>query len=127
MGPLILVGIGGFLGSAFRYYLSGVVQATTKSYGFPYGTLVVNILGCFFIGALSELAESRGLLSSEARLLLVVGLLGGFTTFSTFTNERLNLIRLGQILPGLLNVLVSVSLGLFAVWAGRLGAHALWR
>lgn len=127
MGELFLVGIGGFLGCALRYYLSGIVQTATKSYGFPYGTLVVNVLGCLLIGALSELVETRGFLSSDARLLLVVGQLGGFTTFSTFANESLNLIRLGQVLPGLLNVLGSVSLGLIAVWAGRLSAHALWR
>jgi fluoride exporter len=127
MGALFLVGIGGFVGSAFRYYLSGIVQAATKSYGFPYGTLVVNVLGCFLIGGLSELAEARGLLSPETRLLLIVGLLGGFTTFSTFSNESLNLIRLGQTLPGALNILASVSFGLVAVWAGRLTAHSLWR
>ena len=127
MVQFVLIGIGGFLGSAFRYYLSGVVQAVSRSPSFPYGTLAVNVLGCFFIGALSEVAEARGLLSPEARLFLLVGLLGGFTTFSTFANESLNLVRLGQILPGLVNILASVSLGLIAVWAGRLGAHALWR
>ncbi|MEX2029571.1 MAG: fluoride efflux transporter CrcB [Anaerolineales bacterium] len=127
MGQFVLVGVGGFLGSALRYYLSGLIQSLTKSYSFPYGTLGVNIAGCLLIGALSELAEARGLLSPEARLVLIVGLLGGFTTFSTFANESLNLIRLGQVLPAILNVLTSVSLGLMAAWAGRLLAHALWR
>jgi CrcB protein len=127
MAQLLLIGVGGFIGSALRFLLSGLVQSLAKSYSFPYGTLGVNVVGCLLIGALSELAEARGLLSPEVRLLVIVGLLGGFTTFSTFANESLNLVRLGQILPAFLNILASVSLGLAAVWAGRLGAHALWR
>lgn len=124
---LVLVGSGGFLGAVFRYLLSGFVQTLTKSIGFPYGTMVVNIVGCLLIGVLSQMDELRGILSTESRLLLLVGVLGAFTTFSTFSNETLNLLTENKIGFALLNVVVSVTVGLGAVWIGRVLSSALWR
>jgi CrcB protein len=127
MTNIFLVGIGGFIGSALRYTASGYIQQATKSVGFPYGTLAVNVLGCFIIGFLAQLAESRGLFTSESRLLVFVGILGGFTTFSTFGNETLNLARDSQMMNALANVGANVILGLFAVWLGRTVSYLIWR
>ena len=90
---LILVGSGGFAGSVLRYLFSGYVQNATGSIGFPYGTLAVNLVGCFAIGVLAQLADGRGLFSADTRAFVFIGILGGFTTFSTFGNETMNLIR----------------------------------
>lgn len=124
---ILLVGGGGFLGAIFRYLLSGFVQNLTRSVGFPYGTMVVNIVGCLLIGALSQMDELRGILSTESRLLLLVGVLGAFTTFSTFSNETLNLIFDNKMGFAFLNITVSVSLGLGAVWLGRILSGIIWR
>jgi len=127
---LLLIGLGGAVGSVLRYLLSGLVQesawAGAGATSFPIGTLVVNLLGCFAIGVLSELSESRGVLDAEVRGLLIVGLIGGFTTFSTFANETLSAMRDDALLIATGNVLLSVGLGLAAVWLGRLLAHAVW-
>ena len=124
---LLLVGIGGFAGSVLRYVVSGYVQQFTQSPGFSYGTLVVNLVGCLIIGILSQLAESYGLLTAETRALLITGFLGGFTTFSTFSNETLNLFRDSENLPALLNIGAHIFLGLGAVWLGRSFALVWWR
>lgn len=127
MTNILLVGIGGFIGSVLRYTASGYVQQATKSIGFPYGTLAVNLLGCFVIGFLAQLAENRGLFTSESRLFVFVGILGGFTTFSTFGNETFNLARDSQMLDALANVGANVVIGLFAVWLGRTVSFMIWR
>lgn len=124
---LLLIGIGGAVGSVLRYLLSGAVQAGTGATDFPVGTLVVNLIGCFVIGVLAELSESRGVLSAETRGLLVVGLVGGFTTFSTFANETLSAMRERAMLIAVSNVVLSVVVGLAAVWLGRGLAHGIWR
>jgi len=124
---ILLVGGGGFFGAVFRYLLSGFVQNLTKSIGFPYGTMVVNIVGCLLIGILWQMDELRGILSTESRLLLLVGVLGAFTTFSTFGNETLNLIYDNKMGPAILNVSVSVAIGLGAVWVGRILSEVAWR
>ncbi len=127
MSKLLLIGCGGFVGSVCRYWVSVAVQQMTRSVDFPYGTLAVNLVGCFFIGLLSHLADARGAFSEETRAFLFVGILGGFTTFSTFGNESLNLLRAGQNGLALFNVGASVTLGLGAVWVGRTMAHLAWR
>jgi len=124
---LFLVGAGGFLGSVLRYIVSGYVQQSSGSVGFPYGTLAVNVIGCFVIGALSALAENRGVFTTEARLFVFVGILGGFTTFSTFSNETMNFLREGDNLRALANVAAQLILGLGAVWWGRSLVTAIWR
>ena len=116
---ILLVGLGGFFGSILRYGMSSLVQSVA-GISFPVGTLLVNVLGCFGIGMLSGISEGRGLLSPEARALLAVGLLGGFTTFSAFANETLTAWRDGAVLVAAVNVLVGVALCLAAAWAGRL-------
>jgi CrcB protein len=124
---LLLVGVGGFAGSVLRYVISGYIQQLTQSTSFSYGTLTVNIVGCLIIGTLSQLAESYGLLTAETRALLITGFLGGFTTFSTFSNETLNLFRDSENLTALLNIGTHILLGLGAVWIGRTFALILWR
>jgi CrcB protein len=121
-----LIGLGGAVGSVLRYLLSGVVQGAVGDSGFPAGTLAVNLLGCLAIGLLAELAESRGALDADMRGLLIVGLIGGFTTFSTFANETLTATRENALLMAAGNILMSVVFGLAAVWLGRLLAHAIW-
>jgi len=127
MIKLLLIGTGGFLGSVLRYLVSGSVQAASQSVAFPYGTLAVNVIGCFFIGFLSELAESRSLFSPDTRAFLVVGILGGFTTFSAFGNETMNLLRDGERTLAMVNVGAQMLFGIGAVWLGYTLAYAIWR
>ena len=115
---LVFVGAGGFLGSIGRYLVAGAVYQIFPNSNFPVGTAVVNILGCFFIGLLSGLMELRQLLGPEMRIFLLIGLLGGFTTFSTFGYETIASLRAGEFLPALANVLIQVIVGLSAVWLG---------
>jgi fluoride exporter len=124
---LLFVGVGGFAGATVRYVLSGYVQQATRSAAFPFGTLAVNVLGCFVIGLLSKLVESHGLFTADARALVLPGFLGGFTTFSTFGNETMNLFRDAELPFALANVAANVVLGLGAVWAGRTVAALIWR
>jgi CrcB protein len=125
MDKVLLVGLGGFLGSVLRYLVSGWVQDWTGRDSFPVGTLAVNVVGCLVIGLLSQLAEARGAFSAEYRALVFVGILGGFTTFSSFGNETLNLWRDGQGSLALVNVAAQLVLGLGAVWLGRVLGHLL--
>ena len=124
---VFIVGLGGFIGSALRYLVGGWAQGVSKSLDFPYGTSTVNLIGCFVIGFLGELAEARGVFTSETRLLVFIGLLGGFTTFSSFGNDTLNLARSGQMLNALTNITVNLIFGLLLVWLGRIVAYLIWR
>lgn len=118
MVNLTLVGLGGFFGSMARYALDGLVYRLLREPLFPYGTLFINVLGCFLIGLLSGLAEQRGLFTGETRAFLLIGVLGGFTTFSTFGYETFALLRDGQALPAVLNIFFQVGLGVGGVWLG---------
>ena len=124
---LCSVGFGGFIGAVLRYLVSGWVQARTGSIVFPYGTMAVNFLGCFIIGLLTFLVETRSFFSVETRAFALIGLLGSFTTFSTFGNETLGLIRAGLMDMATLNAGLQVILGLFMVWLGRAFASGIWR
>jgi CrcB protein len=127
VGKLFLAGIGGFVGSVLRYSVSGFVQDLSRSIDFPYGTLAVNLIGCFAIGFLSQLAETRGFFTAETRTLIFVGVLGGFTTFSAFSNETMNLWREGESFLAALNVVAHLVLCLGAVWLSRAVAYQIWR
>jgi CrcB protein len=127
LANILLVGLGGFIGSVARYLAGGYVQQTAKSIDFPYGTLAVNVIGCFIIGFLSQLAEARGVFTNQSRLLVFTGFLGGFTTFSSFGNETINLARDGQMMNALANVGANLILGLLAVWLGRTVSYLIWR
>jgi CrcB protein len=124
---MLLIGLGGFCGAVLRYLVSGWVQSASGRIDFPYGTLAVNVLGCLAIGLLSHLAATRGLFGPDTRALVFIGLLGAFTTFSTFSNETLNLITEGNLLAALANVGLQVSLCLAAVWGGHVMALQIWR
>ncbi|KAF5066650.1 putative fluoride ion transporter CrcB [anaerobic digester metagenome] len=114
---LIFIGAGGFVGSIARYLLSQIIQQNATS-SFPWGTLVVNVVGSLLIGLFYGLSERGAIGSSEARLFLTVGLCGGFTTFSTFSNENLALLRDGQFSFFAMYAFASVALGLVAVLGG---------
>lgn len=125
MTNILLVGAGGFIGSVLRYLVGGYFQQHIKS--FPLGTLAVNLIGCFVIGMLAQLGESRNIFTNETRLFIFVGILGGFTTFSAFGNETINLMRNDQMMNALFNIGANVILGLFAVWLGRITAVWMWK
>ena len=116
--------VGGLCGTAGRYVLAGAVYRWLGT-GFPYGTLAVNTLGCLVIGVLSALAEQKFLLTLEARLFWMVGLLGAFTTFSTLIYESWRLVQDGEALLASVNLLGSLTLGLGALWLGHLMASLL--
>ena len=113
-----LVGSGGFIGALARYGLSGLVHRRIPLTTFPYGTLAVNLLGCFAIGVLAGFAESRQLFGPEFRVFALIGLLGGFTTFSTFGYETFAMIRDAEYLHAAANIGVHVIAGLALVWLG---------
>ena len=114
MSAFLLVGLGGALGSMARY---GIGLAL-PSVGFPYATLIVNVIGCFCIGLVLPTVARAETLPPELRLLVVVGFLGGFTTFSAFGSETVALLRSGGG-PAMVNIAANVILGLAAVALGR--------
>lgn len=123
MVKLLLVAGGGALGSAARYAVGNWVQSGFGT-GFPWGTLFVNVSGSFLIGAVLGLFEHSGL-SNEARLFFAVGVLGGYTTFSTFSHDTLRLLATGSFAPALLNSAGQLLAGLAAVYAGMLLSRLL--
>jgi CrcB protein len=127
MRNLLFIGIGGFCGAVLRYLISGGVQKWTQSVDFPYGTLAVNLIGCLIIGMLTRLDEMRSLISPEMRLFILIGLLGAFTTYSTFSNEAINLINDRRINMAILYLGAHLVLGLGAVMVGRLTTFFIWR
>jgi CrcB protein len=124
MERVLLAGSGGFVGAAARYWLGGIVHRHLGA-AFPYGTLLINVTGCFAIGVLGVLAEERLALSPGARVFWMIGVLGGYTTFSSFGYETMALLREGSSAYALLNVGAQVALGLIAVWCGAALARAL--
>jgi fluoride exporter len=120
MRSVLYVGAGSFIGGIFRHLL---VTWTSQilSPSFPYGTLAVNVLGSLLIGFLAGIAESRATFTTEARLFLIVEIVGGFTTFSAFAWETFSL---PQKTVGALNIALQLLLGLLAVWIGHLLAYA---
>lgn len=113
----LLIFIGSGIGGVLRYLMSSFVQ-TSSNWIFPIGTFSVNMLGSILIGFLAQVAESKGIFPGDIRLFIFVGLLGGFTTFSSFGYETMQLLRDGQIFYAVLNAVLQVVLGLLFVWTG---------
>lgn len=116
MKILLLIGTGSFIGGVLRYALSQFIQTKFLS-AFPFGTLGVNIIGCFAIGIVFALSEKTNM-SPEMRLFLATGICGGFTTFSAFSNETFSLMRDGQLFYASAYITSSVLFGLFATFIG---------
>lgn len=127
MHKVLFVGLGGFVGAVLRYLVTWGVQVLTQSISFPYGTLTVNVLGCLLIGILSHLIEYQSVLTAEIRLLLIVGILGSFTTYSTFSHETVNLLHDQRLFLAFLNLAAHIILGLSAVILGRFIVIMIWR
>lgn len=121
---VVLVAAGGAVGSVARY-LVGVWSVRVLGLAFPWGTLIVNLVGSFAIGLLAELIARRFNASMELRLLLVTGFLGGFTTFSAFSLDTIALYERGQVTTAAVYVLVSVVLSLAATFAGMAAIRSL--
>jgi CrcB protein len=117
VNQVIAIAGGGAIGALLRFWVStGVYQLLGR--GFPWGTLAVNVLGSFLMGLLFVLFLERGLVSTEVRAAVLVGLLGSFTTFSTFSMETLSLIEQADYLKALANAVSSLLICLLACWAG---------
>lgn len=117
MIKLLLIGSAGFIGTLSRYWLSGLIA---KRYGetFPLGTLVVNLVGCFLVGMLFCLLQERFMVNQTMRTVIMIGFLGGFTTFSSFELQTFTLLQNGEFGLAALNAGLSNLIGLVFVWAG---------
>jgi CrcB protein len=124
MVKLFLIGIAGFIGTLGRYWLSGIIA---RRYGetFPFGTLAVNLIGCFLVGLLFYLMQERYLVNQNVRTIILIGLLGGFTTFSSLGLQTFTLLQDNEIALAALNLVASNMLGLLFVWAGYTLAKTL--
>lgn len=121
MVKIAMIAAGGAVGATLRYLISGYAQRHTDGL-FPVGTLFVNVIGCLIIGSLGALFAGPHLIREEYRAAVLVGVLGAFTTFSTFGWETFSLLNAGQIRLAVVNVVLSNGVGLAAVWIGyRLG------
>lgn len=121
---LLLIGTGGFIGSVARYLVSRL-NTRIEWFAIPIGTLTVNVVGSLLIGFLIGISEKSPILTVEWRMFLMVGLCGGFTTFSSFSGENLVLLKNGQILPLLLYTGLSILLGFAAVYLGYVSTKLL--
>jgi CrcB protein len=118
MKNILIIGAGGFLGATLRYVMSGFFHKIFSATLLPVGTLGVNLLGCLIIGFLGGWSENLQVFSTEQRSFIFLGLLGSFTTFSTFGYETLALLRDHETVFAFMNVLIHIFMGLFAVWFG---------
>lgn len=116
---LAIIFVGGGVGSVLRYAMSGWVYALMGT-DFPYGTFAVNVIGSFVIGLFLTISEDRFLVSMDMRALIAIGVLGGFTTFSTFTYETLELFRSGSYFTAAANIVGSIIVALVAAWVGHM-------
>lgn len=118
MKQALIVGAGGFVGCIARYGVGVLVARLLGTPVFPYATFVVNVVGCLLIGVLGGLAHTTRVLSPELQLLLITGMLGGLTTYSTFGYQAVMLLRDGHVVTAVLFVATHLLLGLSAVWLG---------
>jgi len=114
---LLMIAVFGAIGTLARYGLQGLVQVKTGS-TFPYGTLAINLTGCFFLGLIGQFTLNRMVISSELRIAIAVGFFGGYTTFSSFGWETAKMLEAGEWLWAMTYVATSVVLGLFLSVAG---------
>jgi CrcB protein len=117
MTQVLLVAFGGAIGSVLRYFV-GQWALRVMGPGFPWGTLTVNVVGCFVIGVFAEMIARRFGASADLRLLLITGFLGGFTTFSAFSLDAISLFERGDLASGAVYMMASVGLSMLAVFAG---------
>jgi CrcB protein len=115
---MLLVALGGAIGSVARFKMSGWVLHATPNWRFPASTLAVNVIGCLIAGLLAGMAVKQDFFTPEARVFLFTGLLGGFTTFSAFGLETLLLLKRGETGVAIANVIVSIVVGLLVAWLG---------
>lgn len=123
----LIVFIGAGLGGLCRYISVVEIQKYLHTVTFPFGTFFVNMLGCLLIGVVAQLAESRSFITSDLKLFLTVGFLGGFTTFSSYSLETVQLLKHGHYISALANASLQVVLGLVFVWLGVILVNALPR
>lgn len=125
MQKILLVGIGGFIGSILRYVIS---KGSSNIFGgqFPYGTLIVNVLGGILIGFIFELSSSTDFISPNTRLLLTTGIMGGLTTFSTFSYETITFFSNGSYFLGFVNIVLNLCLSLLGVMGGKSISHFIF-
>ena len=124
MNLLLLVGIGGFIGAVFRYLLSGFIQNGFTS--FPAGTLGVNIIGSFLLGFIMYSSEYHGFFSVETRIFLTLGVLGAFTTLSTFSYESFKLLEHDEFMLLAINIIGTVVSAIAAIYLGKLVVLSMW-
>jgi CrcB protein len=118
MRDILIIGAGGFIGAVLRYLAILSMQLFKSKTHIPMGTLLVNVIGCLLIGFLAVMAENSKLISADTRNFLVVGILGAFTTFSTFGYESVFLLKNGLNFHFAINILLQLVLGFAAVWGG---------
>jgi CrcB protein len=122
---ILIIGAGGFLGAVLRYIAIISMQVFKTKHAIPVGTLLVNVIGCLLIGFLAVMAENGRILTPDTRNFLIVGILGAFTTFSTFGYESMTMLKSGAGIAFVLNIGLQLGLGLVAVWLGMNAAQLL--
>ena len=126
MQQVLLVGCGGFIGAAARYLVGGWVQHALARPGFPFGTLAVNLLGSFILGFVLQLGTTRGLFGPSFREFVAIGMLGGFTTFSTFSWETTALFLSGDRVFAVINMAANLGSCVLAVFLAQWIVLAVW-
>ncbi len=116
---ILFIGAGGFTGAIIRYLLIKFIYKFSNDFIFPFAILIINVSGCFLIGLLSGLIDEKNIFSPEIRSFLIIGFLGGFTTYSTFGFETFDLVQSGNFFLSMLNIMLHIVLGMAAVFVGN--------